>query len=164
MSFFLEDEKATVAFGQLLASICPAGLNIYLYGDLGAGKTTLVRGLIQAYLPSTKVKSPTYTLVEEYDLSSSTKNPNKLKQIYHFDLYRLGDPEELEYLGGRDYFANDAVCLVEWPQRGKGWLTKPDLEITLEYKPEGRNVILNADSDKGKAVYEMIMNNVGKIN
>ena len=157
MSVFLKDESATVAFGQLLASLCPTGLNIYLYGDLGAGKTTLVRGLIQSFLPDVKVKSPTYTLVEDYDLFSSKHNPNKLNHIYHFDLYRLGDPEELEYLGGRDYFSNDAVCLVEWPQRGEGWLTKADLEITLEYQPEGRNVLLKSHTDKGKLLSDELI-------
>jgi len=119
MSVFLKDEQATLAFGQMLAKLCPAGFNIYLYGDLGAGKTTLVRGLIQTLLPETKIKSPTYTLVEDYDVTNAKNNPNNLKHIYHFDLYRLGDPEELEYIGGRDYFSADAVCLVEWPQRGK---------------------------------------------
>lgn len=149
MSVFLADEDATVAFGQTLAKFCPSGLNIYLYGDLGAGKTTLVRGLIQSFLPGAKVKSPTYTLVEDYDVATSKQNPNALNHIYHFDLYRLGDPEELEYLGGRDYFSGDAVCLVEWPQRGEGWLAEPDLEIMLKYQPDGRSIELTAHSDKG---------------
>ena len=150
MSVFLADEDATVAFGQTLAKFCPSGLNIYLYGDLGAGKTTLVRGLIQSFLPGAKVKSPTYTLVEDYDVAISKQNPNALNHIYHFDLYRLGDPEELEYLGGRDYFSGDAVCLVEWPQRGEGWLAEPDLEIMLKYQPDGRTVDLIAHSEKGQ--------------
>lgn len=160
MSIFLADEQATIVFGQTLARLCPPGLNVYLYGDLGAGKTTLVRGLIQTFLPNTKVKSPTYTLVEDYDVTDVTqleKNPNNLKHIYHFDLYRLSDPEELEYLGGRDYFSDDAVCLVEWPQRGEGWLAKPDMEITLEYQPDGRNVIVRAESDKGKILYDALI-------
>ena len=156
MSVFLANDKATVAFAELLAKLCPAGFNIFLYGDLGAGKTTLVRGLIQSFLPGTKVKSPTYTLVEDYDLSTSTHNPNNLHQLYHFDLYRLGDPEELEYIGGRDYFAKDTVCLVEWPQRGEGWLSEPDLKITLAYHDEGRNIKLVACSDKGKAVLDAL--------
>ncbi len=161
MSVFLENEQATIAFGQVLAKFCPAGLNIYLYGDLGAGKTTLVRGLIQSFLPDTKVKSPTYTLVEDYDISHASpaeKNPNKLTHIYHFDLYRLGDPEELEYLGGRDYFSADAVCLVEWPQRGEGWLVKPDLEITLKYQEDGRKVELQSHTEKGKLLSTQIKN------
>ena len=158
MSIFLADEKATIAFGQTLAKWCPPGLNIYLYGDLGAGKTTLVRGLIQSFLPETKVKSPTYTLVEDYDVTRSDKNPNALKHIYHFDLYRLGDPEELEYIGGRDYFSEDAVCLVEWPQRGEGWLAEPDLEITLKYQEDGRKVELQSHTDKGRLLSTQIKN------
>lgn len=158
MSISLANEKATIVFGQALAKHCPAGLNIYLYGDLGAGKTTLVRGLIQSFITETKVKSPTYTLVEDYDVSASKNNPNHLKHIYHFDLYRLGDPEELEYMGGRDYFSEDAVCLVEWPQRGKGWLAEPDLEITLTYQDEGRTLELVGKSDKGKIFAQKLAN------
>ena len=157
-STFLADEQATVEFGQKLAKLCSSGLNIYLYGDLGAGKTTLVRGLIQSFLPQVKVKSPTYTLVEGYDISQCTlDSESPLKNIYHFDLYRLGDPEELEYLGGRDYFSEDAVCLVEWPQRGEGWLAKPDLDIKLEYLPDGRNVALKAYTDKGNKLVEQLL-------
>lgn len=159
MSVFLKDEAATLSLGQKLASLCPPGINIYLYGDLGAGKTTLVRGLIQALVPGAKVKSPTYTLVEDYDIganSPASHNPNAIGHLYHFDLYRLADPEELEYLGGRDYFSADAVCLVEWPQRGKGWLGEADLEITLKYQTDGREVELTAHSDKGRLVSEKI--------
>ncbi|MCW8899487.1 MAG: tRNA (adenosine(37)-N6)-threonylcarbamoyltransferase complex ATPase subunit type 1 TsaE [Gammaproteobacteria bacterium] len=156
MPVFLANEDATIAFGQKLAKFCPPGFNVYLYGDLGAGKTTLVRGMIQAYLPGAKVKSPTYTLVEDYDLSSSRQNPNSLSHIYHFDLYRLGDPEELEYLGGRDYFSGNAVCLVEWPQRGEGWLAEPDIEIMLKYQPDGREVELVAHSEKGRFIIQQL--------
>ena len=154
MSVFLADEKATIAFGQTLAKYCPPGLNIYLHGDLGAGKTTLVRGLIQSFLHGTKVKSPTYTLVEDYDVSQSEKNLNGLKHVYHFDLYRLGDPEELEYMGGRDYFSEDAVCLIEWPQRGEGWLAEPDLEITLKYQDDGRKIDLVSHSEKAQSLVQ----------
>ena len=157
MFVFLEDEKSTISFGQSLAKCCPAGLNIYLYGDLGAGKTTLVRGLIQSFLPESKVKSPTYTLVEDYDICHSENNPNGLKHIYHFDLYRLGDPEELEYIGGRDYFSADAVCLVEWPQRGKGWLPEPDLAITINYKEDGRDVELEGYTEIGEEVAQILL-------
>lgn len=160
MSVFLADEQATIAFGRTLATICPAGLNIYLYGDLGAGKTTLVRGMIQSFLPNAKVKSPTYTLVEDYDIAVSAHNPNGLNHIYHFDLYRLSDPEELEYLGGRDYFSADAVCLVEWPQRGEGWLAEPDLEIMLKYQPDGRTIELIAHSDKGRLLVKKLSTKV----
>ncbi len=159
-SVYLANEEATLSFGEALAHYCPAGINIYLYGDLGAGKTTMVRGLIQHFLPGAKVKSPTYTLVEDYDIgekSTAGKNPNKLQHIFHFDLYRLADPEELEYLGGRDYFADDSVCLVEWPQRGEGWLAAADLEIMLKYQEDGRNVELVADSDKGNELVKQLI-------
>ena len=156
MDFFLEDEAATITFAQLIAEHCPMGMNIHLYGDLGAGKTTLVRGLVQTFLPNSKVKSPTYTLVEDYDLTPSKNNPNKLTQLYHFDLYRLGDPEELEYIGGRDYFSQEAVCLVEWPQRGEGWLAKPDLDITLKYHENGRFINVTAYSTKAEKIVEKI--------
>jgi len=156
MFIFLADEAATISFAQRFAKSCPSGMNIYLYGDLGAGKTTFVRGLIQTFLPKTKVKSPTYTLVEDYDATDSANNPNGLKHIYHFDLYRLGDPEELEYMGGRDYFSDDAVCLVEWPQRGEGWLAKPDLKISLEYQADGRKVELQSDTEKGQRLIAKI--------
>ena len=158
-SIFLADEQATIAFGQTLAKFCPAGLNIYLYGDLGAGKTTLVRGLIQSFLPETKVKSPTYTLVEGYSLSESKNNLNKINHIYHFDLYRLGDPEELEYLGGRDYFSDDAVCLIEWPQRGEGWLAEPDVEISLNYQNDGRLLLLKGNTVKGQSLIKKLSSN-----
>ena len=156
MFIFLPDEQATMALGQELAEHCLPGINIYLYGDLGAGKTTLVRGMIQSFLPGAKVKSPTYTLVEGYDLAASDKNPNNINHIYHFDLYRLADPEELEYLGGRDYFSGNAVCLVEWPQRGEGWLAEPDLEIVLKYQPDGRNVELTSHTDKGALIAQKL--------
>lgn len=158
MSIFLTDEQATVALGQALAKLCPSGINIYLYGDLGAGKTTLVRGMIQSFLPGTRVKSPTYTLVEGYELGHSDNNPHDIQHIYHFDLYRLGDPEELEYLGGRDYFSGNAVCLVEWPQRGEGWLAEPDLEIILKYQQDGRMVELASHTDKGALIAQKLSN------
>lgn len=159
MKIFLKNEQATLEFGKAIASVCISGLNIYLYGDLGAGKTTLVRGLVQSFLPTSKVKSPTYTLVEDYDLSGAEFNLHNIKHLYHFDLYRLGDPEELEYLGGRDYFSEDALCLVEWPQRGEGWLAKADVEIKLEYHNEGRNVVMTSLSEKGNAVLGALLDN-----
>lgn len=167
MSIFLADEQATTIFGQHLAKVCQSafpekGLNIHLYGDLGAGKTTLVRGLVQYFLPQAKVKSPTYTLVESYPLNkpSATETNPAFKQIYHFDLYRLADPEELEFMGGRDYFAADALCLVEWPSRGEGWLAEPDIEITLSYQPDGRKVDLLGHTAAGKDLVTKLLNSV----
>ena len=162
MTRFLQDETATLAFGAALAGQLPAGSVVYLQGELGAGKTTLVRGFLRALGHQGTVKSPTYTLVEPYQVQASPD----LSQVYHFDLYRLGDPEELEYLGGRDYFSADSICLIEWPQRGQGWLPVADLEITLQAVHEtghaqpGRQLHLVTHSPRGQAVAEKLARQV----
>lgn len=151
MEIFLIDEPATLKLGAELAKACPPGSTLYLHGELGTGKTTLVRGLLQALGHQGKVKSPTYTLVEPYELANG-------RRIYHFDLYRLGEAEELEFMGIRDYLDDESLCLVEWPERGEGILPSADVDIYLKYKESGRQARLLAHSDKGTAIIDQLLN------
>jgi tRNA threonylcarbamoyladenosine biosynthesis protein TsaE len=140
----LADEQATEALGAALAHCGRDGGVIFLRGDLGAGKTTTARGVLRALGHQGNVKSPTYTLVEPYESLDPA--------VYHFDLYRLGDPEELEFMGFRDFLEGQVLCLVEWPEKGAGWLPSPDLE--LELKPHGghRQVRWRAKAEKGRGM------------
>jgi tRNA threonylcarbamoyladenosine biosynthesis protein TsaE len=140
----LADAAAQEAFGARLSAACPAKALIHLEGDLGAGKTTLVRGFLRARGESGPVRSPTYTLIEPYETTTGT--------VYHLDLYRLGSGEELEYLGLRDLLDEQAVVLIEWPERGRGWLPEADLLIRIEHLDHGRRLVLEAGSDAGEDI------------
>ena len=125
----LPDEAATLALGAALAPVLPGKLAIHLEGDLGAGKTTLVRGLLRALGYVGKVKSPTYTFVELYAISRL--------DLYHFDFYRFEQPEEYLDAGFDEYFQRKAVCLVEWPGKAGGYLPPADLRLCFEVVGEG---------------------------
>lgn len=146
---YLADEQATEALGGCLAAQLTDGLVVFLSGDLGAGKTCLVRGLLQALGYQAAVKSPTYTLVEDYSIAGH--------DIYHFDLYRLLDPEELDLIGIRDYFNGSTCCFIEWPERGRGWLPQQDLEIRITVQGEGREAFITAYTDQGEKVLESLL-------
>ena len=143
----LPDEAATIDFGAVLAKAITPGLAIYLHGDLGAGKTTLVRGLLHGLGYAGKVKSPTYTLVEPYEMLDSDAAQLNL---YHFDLYRFNDEEEWEAAGFRDYFNPGSVCLIEWPEKAAHVLPEPDVEISFSIKGEGRSVRVSAHTGHGQ--------------
>lgn len=139
---FIENENAMLAYAKKLSAVMDDGIIIFLHGLLGAGKTTFTRGFLQGLGYNDKVKSPTYTLVEPYDIHGRT--------IFHFDFYRLNDPEELHYIGIQDYFTDQAICLVEWPEKGFPLLPAPDLNCYIEMRSHGREVRMEACSDKGR--------------
>jgi tRNA threonylcarbamoyladenosine biosynthesis protein TsaE len=145
LALHLADEAATQALGRQLARVVRAPLLIGLVGELGTGKTTLVRALVQALLPGVRVKSPTYTLIESYASAHA--------ELHHLDLYRLRDPAELEDLGIADLLTTDAIVLVEWPERGGGHLPALDLELRLDHALPGRNLVISATSPSGQAVW-----------
>jgi tRNA threonylcarbamoyladenosine biosynthesis protein TsaE len=138
---YLSDEAATLALGARLGAALDPGLYLALSGDLGAGKTTFARGILRGLGFEGRVKSPTYTLVEVYKLSRL--------DLYHFDLYRFEDPQELWDAGFRDDFGIGNVCLVEWPERAQGLLPPPDIEISLSAEGEGRRIRIGAKTERG---------------
>ena len=155
---FLPDASDTEALGARLAAALledadantPSAVHgsIHLQGQLGAGKTTLVRGLAHALGIEGPIKSPTYTLVEPYTHGSI--------KLYHFDLYRLADGEELEYLGARDAFAEAAVFVIEWPERAGDWLPEPDLQVQLRIAGTGRDAQLRPGTARGEALLAIL--------
>jgi tRNA threonylcarbamoyladenosine biosynthesis protein TsaE len=140
MQRYLDSTEATERFGAALWHLLPPKCLVFLHGDLGAGKTTLVRGFLQAAGHPGAVKSPTYTLVEEYQVGG--------RKIYHFDLYRLADPEELEWIGIRDYLDEESICIVEWPEMGKGMLPAADVSIRLGVQDTGRLIDVEVFADE----------------
>lgn len=143
MTVHLPDEAATLRLGAALAPGARNGLVLHLAGELGAGKTTLVRGLLGALGHRGRVKSPTYTLVEPYSLSRLN--------LYHFDFYRFKDRSEWLSSGFQEHFGPDALCVVEWPERAGDAMAAPDLEIRLGYEGPGRVARLEARSPQGDA-------------
>jgi tRNA threonylcarbamoyladenosine biosynthesis protein TsaE len=145
----LADEGATLALGQRLGLALQPGLKVYLQGDLGAGKTTLVRGALRALGYQGRVKSPTFTLVEVYYFSSL--------YLYHFDFYRFKNPQEWRDAGFREEFGGPGVCLVEWPEKAAAVLPAPDLIVALEHEGDGRKVRMTSASERGKECLDRIV-------
>jgi len=145
----LPDETAMVEFGHKVAAATQGRGVVFLLGDLGMGKTTLSRGVLHGFGHQGAVKSPTYTLVEPYEIGG--------KLVYHFDLYRLSDPEELEYLGIRDYFDEQALCLVEWPDKGRGILPEPDLILQINLEGRGRTLSWSPKTEYGRELADNLL-------
>lgn len=154
LQLYVQGDKAMEKLGADIGHALDWRGSLWLTGDLGAGKTTLSRGLIRAAGHCGAVKSPTFTLVEPYELTHRT--------IYHFDLYRLVDPEELEFLGIRDYFTDDSLCLVEWPERGAGVLPQPDLTLIIKVDGEGRTLQIVGHGERGLAASRRLHSIRGK--
>ena len=140
---FLADESQQIALAKTVANHLKTSFIMLLKGNLGVGKTTFARGFVQASGFDGVVKSPTYTLVEPYPISYD-------RMCYHFDLYRLSDPEELEFTGARDYFNETDVCLVEWPENAEGFLPRADWICEFSHLDEGRNLLISSQTDKGE--------------
>jgi ATPase, YjeE family len=140
----IPDAAAMLALGERIAHACPSPTVVYLAGDLGSGKTTLARGFLRGLKYAGAVKSPTYTLVEPYEIAD--------RRVYHLDLYRLADPEALEFIGIRDFLDAQAVFLIEWPERAATCLPAADVCVSIEYAGCGRSVTLRATTERGREI------------
>ncbi len=138
------DAARMEAIGDRLAARLRVGHLVFFRGELGAGKTTLIRGILRGLGCTEPVKSPTYTLIEPYTVAGLT--------VFHFDLYRVNDPEELEAIGVRDYVDGDGICLVEWPERGEDMFPLPDVEVMISPKDGGRILRLLSHTESGAKV------------
>jgi tRNA threonylcarbamoyladenosine biosynthesis protein TsaE len=138
----LATEAETLALGATLAVGLKPGMIVYLIGELGAGKTTLARGILHALGVTDRVKSPTYTLVEPYTISSL--------YLYHFDFYRLKHPNEWVDAGLREHFNSTALCLIEWPDKAGEQLPAPDVTIEMAVAGDGRSVTVSAETEAGR--------------
>ncbi|MFI8620070.1 MAG: tRNA (adenosine(37)-N6)-threonylcarbamoyltransferase complex ATPase subunit type 1 TsaE [Marinomonas sp.] len=143
-------EEAMEAFGASLAQAFEKGAVVYLEGDLGMGKTTMVRGVLRGLGYEGPVKSPTYTIVEPYEFTGL--------EVFHFDLYRVGDAEELEYMGIRDYFSDQGLCLIEWAEMGQGVLPDADVVVSIERIAQGRKVLVEAGTKRGQLALSGLAN------
>lgn len=157
LTWCISNESAMMDFGAQLAKIIAAGTVVFLEGDLGAGKTTFVRGFLRQLGYNGAVKSPTFTLVETYLI-----NNQKFTQqnIYHFDLYRLSDPEELDYIGLSDYMDGQAIVLIEWPDKGTGYLPQADLLIQIKHFAKQRQIEISSTTDKGIPLIAIMDNDI----
>lgn len=154
MAYFISTPTAMENWGSTLAHACQHRSILHLCGELGVGKTTLVRGFLRALGHTGIVKSPTYTLIEPYQIGE--------RLIYHLDLYRLGDPEELEYLGIRDILEYNVICLIEWPEKGGALTPPPDVQIQLSHHTKGRFLELQTHSATGQFIIANIQNGLEK--
>lgn len=145
---FLPGEADTLALGAKLASGLAPGMVVYLTGDLGAGKTTLARGVLRGLGYTGKVRSPTFTLVEVYKFSRL--------YLYHFDFYRFGDPQEWADAGFREYFTPESVCLVEWPEKAAAGLPAADVTIALTLEGSGRRIRVCGETEAGRRCIERL--------
>lgn len=147
-TLIINDEPHMAQLAAAIAKgLCP-GVKIYLSGQLGAGKTTLIRFILKSLEIKDNIKSPTYTLVEPYKIDN--------QQYYHFDFYRIHSPEELFTIGIEDYLTEDAICFIEWPEHAKEILPPPDLQVNISIRGQGRKLMMYAASQQGKNILEKI--------